>query len=131
MPASGVGQSQSLPGAAARGEPGPREPRDGPLPPWAEGVLRVSDTLQSPMKVKNVDPVYPEAAQQAGVTGVVVIDARIEPDGRVRQARILRALPPLDRAALDAVLQWEFTPTLLNGRPIPVLLTVTVRFSLA
>jgi protein TonB len=62
--------------------------------------------------------------------GVVILEARIEPDGRVLNARVLRSIPLLDEAALEAVRQWEFTPTLLNGSPVPVLMTLTIQFSL-
>ena len=84
----------------------------------------------APTKVKHVNPVYPPAAQQARVTGVVILEARIETDGRIINARVLRSIPLLDEAALDAVTQWEFTPTVLNGNPIPVLMTMTIQFSL-
>jgi protein TonB len=60
----------------------------------------------------------------------VIIQATIDATGRVRSAQVLRSIPMLDQAALDAVSQWEFVPTLLNGRPVPVIVTVTVNFSL-
>ena len=69
-------------------------------------------------------------AQQARVQGVVILEARIEADGTVSSARVLRSIPLLDQAAIDAVRQWEFTPTLLNGVPIPVIMTTTVNFRL-
>ena len=62
--------------------------------------------------------------------GVVIIEARIEADGTVSRTRVLRSIPMLDDAAVDAVGQWEFTPTLLNGQPSPVIMTVTVNFTL-
>jgi protein TonB len=102
----------------------------GPAPPWAEGAIRVGGQIRQPMKVKHVAPVYPLEAKEAKVTGVVILEARIEADGRVINARILRSIPPLDQAALDAVKQWEFTPTLMNGVPTPVMMTVTIQFSL-
>jgi len=64
------------------------------------------------------------------VQGVVILEALLGPDGNVQDARILRSIPLLDQAAIDAVKQWEFTPTLLNGTPVPVIMTVTVQFSL-
>jgi protein TonB len=83
------------------------------------------------MRVVSVNPIYPEAATAARIQGVVIIEAVIGEDGRVRDARILRSIPALDQAALDAVRQWEYTPTLLNGAPVPVIMTVTVQFTLA
>ena len=67
--------------------------------------------------MKNVNPVYPPIAQSARVQGIVIIEATIGPDGRVKDAKVLRSIPLLDQAALDAVKQWQFTPTLLNGVP--------------
>ena len=60
----------------------------------------------------------------------MIIEARIERDGTVSRARVLQSIPMLDDAAVDAVRQWEFTPTLLNGAPVPVMMTVTVNFTL-
>jgi protein TonB len=64
------------------------------------------------------------------VQGVVILETLIGANGRVEDARILRSIPLLDQAALDAVRQWEFTPTLLNGNPVPVIMTTTIQFSL-
>ena len=82
------------------------------------------------MRVKNVNPVYPSIAQSARVQGVVIIEATIGPDGRVTDTKVLRSIPLLDQAAVDAVKQWTYTPTLLNGVPVPVIMTVTVNFTL-
>ena len=62
--------------------------------------------------------------------GVVILEVRIDVDGRVTDAKVLRGIPLLDQAALDAVRQWVYTPTLLNGTPTPVIMTVTVTFTL-
>jgi protein TonB len=64
------------------------------------------------------------------VQGVVIIEATIDTEGRVRNAFVLRSIPLLDQAALDAVRQWEFEPVQLNGVPKPVIMTVTVNFTL-
>ena len=95
-----------------------------------EGVIRVGAGVPAPTRVKNVNPIYPPIAMSARVQGVVILEVRIEPDGRVCEARVLRSIPLLDQAALDAVLQWEFKPTLLNGAPVLVLVTTTVNFTL-
>ena len=84
----------------------------------------------APTKVKDVAPVYPPIAQSARVQGTVIIEARVEPDGHVSNARVLRSIPLLDKAAMDAVMQWEFTPTLVNGKPVPVVVTTTLQFTL-
>jgi len=77
-----------------------------------------------------VSPRYPPTAQAARVEGMVVLDAVIDATGRVNDVRVTRSIPLLDQAAIDAVRQWRFTPTLLNGEPVSILLTVTVRFTL-
>jgi protein TonB len=92
--------------------------------------VRVGGQIKTPTKVKDQRPVYPAIAQSARVQGVVIIEAVIGPDGRVQDAKVLRSIPLLDAAALDAVRQWQYTPTLLNGVPVPVIMTVTVNFTL-
>ena len=91
---------------------------------------RVGGNIKQPTKTKDVRPVYPPIAQSARVQGIVIIEATIGPNGKVQEAKVLRSIPLLDQAALDAVKQWEFTPTLLNGVPVPVIMTVTVQFTL-
>lgn len=95
----------------------------------AEGAIKIGAGMKVPVKVKDVRPVYPAAARDAGIQGIVIIETRIERDGRVGSAGVLRSIPELDQAALDAVYQWEFQPALMNGVPVPVILTVTVQFT--
>jgi TonB family protein len=97
---------------------------------WAPNAIRVGGQIRPPTKVKDVSPVYPPIAQSAHVQGVVILESLIGADGRVQDARVLRSIPLLDQAALDAVKQWEFTPTLLNGAPVPIVMTMTVQFTL-
>jgi TonB family protein len=102
-----------------------------PPPPTPVGAtVRVGGTIKPPEKTKHVDPEYPAIAQSARVQGVVIVEVLIRPDGKVNSARIVRSIPLLDQAALDAVRQWEFAPTLLNGAPVSVISTVTVQFAL-
>jgi TonB family protein len=91
--------------------------------------VRVGGKIRPPTKVKDVAPVYPAAAKSARVAGTVIVEATIGSDGKVTDAKVLRSIPLLDQAALDAVRQWEYTPTLLNGVPVPVLVTVTISFT--
>ncbi len=86
--------------------------------------------IAPPVKVVDVRPLYPPAAKEQGIQGVVVIEVLIEPDGRVGHARVMRSVPGLDEAALDAVRQWQFMPTLKDGVPVGVVSTVTVSFLL-
>jgi protein TonB len=105
-------------------------PDEPPPPPPAEPV-RVGGNIQPPQKTRDVPPVYPAIAQSARVGGVAIIEAVIGSDGRVQEARVLRSIPLLDQAALDAVRQWEYTPTTLNGVAVPVIMTVTVNFQIS
>jgi TonB family protein len=91
-------------------------------------AVRIGGQIKAPTKIKDVKPVYPAIAKSARVAGVVMIEATIGPDGKVIDAKVVRSIPLLDQAALDAVRQWEYTPTLLNGVPVPVLVTVTINF---
>jgi protein TonB len=101
-----------------------------PPPPPPAAPVRVGGQIKAPTQVRKVNPVYPAIAQSARVQGVVIIEATIGPDGKVQDAKVLRSIPLLDQAALDAVKQWQYTPTLLNGVPVPVIMTVTVNFTL-
>ena len=86
--------------------------------------------MKPPAKIKSVSPVYPIDAKAAGVTGVVIIEATLDAAGLVRDTRVIKSVPLLDEAAVEAVSQWEFTPTLLNGEPVPVIIAITVNFTL-
>jgi len=104
-----------------------------PVPPPVlprEAPLHIGGVIQAPTRVKYVEPVYPRLALASRVQGVVILDALIDESGVVREVRVLRSIPLLDRAAVEAVGQWRFTPTLLNGKPVPVVMTVTVAFTL-
>jgi TonB family protein len=130
----GFGVNGGLGAPTPQGAPPPPPPPPPPPglepAPWASGAIRVGGAVLQPTKTKHVNPAYPEIAQSAKVQGVVIIEALIGVDGKVTNARVLRSIPLLDQAALDAVMQWEFTPTLLNGQPVPVLMTMTVQFTL-
>jgi len=94
-------------------------------------ALRVGGSIQEPRKLRNVNPVYPPDAIQARVQGVVILECTISPTGKVVQVKPLRGIPLLTEAAIEAVRQWEYTPTELNGVPVPVIMTVTVNFKLS
>lgn len=97
---------------------------------WPADAIRVGGNVKPPTKILDARPVYPEVAQKARVQGVVICEVLVRPDGSVADARVLRSIPLLDQAAFNAVLQWVFTPTLLNGNAVPVIMTVTVNFTL-
>jgi protein TonB len=101
-----------------------------PAAPPPPAPLRVGVEVREPRKIKNVPPEYPELALRARMSGVVVIEAVIGADGRVQETTVLRGVPMLDSAAVAAVRQWVYTPTLLRGVPVPIVMTVTVTFNL-
>ena len=101
-----------------------------PPPPAEPEPVRVGGNISPPTKTKDAPPVYPPVAQSARVQGIVILEAVIGPSGRVTEVTVLRSVPLLDEAAIAAVKQWEYTPTLLNGVPVPVIVTVTVNFTL-
>lgn len=92
-------------------------------------LVEVGGDIQAPRKVKHVAPVYPPLALQIHLSGMVIVECVIDTDGRVTSARVLRGHPLLDAAAMRAVEQWVYEPTRLNGQPVAVQMTVTVRFT--
>ncbi len=107
----------------------PAEPTP-PPPPSPAKPARVGGAIEPPRKIVHVAPVYPQLARTAHVSGFVILEALIDEQGQVRDARVIRSIPLLDQAAVDAVRQWRFTPTVLNGQVIPIVMTVTVNFRL-
>jgi len=92
--------------------------------------VRIGGSIGPPRKLLDVRPAYPPEAQAARITGIVILEAVIGTDGRVTDARVLRSIPLLDTAAIEAVRQWRYEPTMLDRKPVPVIMTVTVNFSL-
>jgi TonB family protein len=119
----------------ARGRIGPVRPASGftrgtrSAPP--EGTLRVGGGIKPPKKLVNVAPQYPAEALDAKVQGVVVMDVILDAEGVPTDVQVLRGVPMLDEAAVEAVRQWRYEPTLMNGVPVPIQMTVTVNFTLA
>ena len=95
--------------------------------------VRVGGNIRPPRKVEDVNPIYPAVMREANLEGLVPLEAVIAADGTVASVRVLSAQvhPEFARAAEDAVGQWRFTPTLLNGAPVEVRMAVSVRFSLS
>jgi periplasmic protein TonB len=101
-----------------------------PDPPKPQGPVRVALLPESPRKTVDVHPIYPEVARAARVEGTVILEAVLDSTGRVTQLKVIRSVPLLDQAAVDAVRQWRYTPSTYGGRPVSVLMTITVRFTL-
>jgi len=114
-------------GLLAGDKPVPVTPPD---PPRPVAPVRVADLPVVPRKMVDVRPQYPEIARAAHVEGTIIMEAVLDTSGRVTQIRILRSVPMLDQAAVDAVRQWRYTPSLYGGHPVSVLMTITVRFTL-
>lgn len=95
------------------------------------GAVRAVGRIQPPKLVRQVEPVYPEIARQAKVDGIVILEVMTDIYGRVQNVKILRSIPLLDQAAVDAVRQWIYEPLIIEGEPRPVTFTVTVRFQLS
>ena len=107
--------------------PQPVTPIDPPKPP---GPVRVAQLPEPPRKIVDVRPIYPDIARLAHKEGMVILEAVIDQGGHVTQLRVLRSEPLLDQAAVEAVRQWRYSPTIYYGKPVSVLMTITVRFTL-
>jgi len=96
-----------------------------------QGPMRVGGDIQAPERINYIAPEYPELARRARLGGIVILEATIDREGQVTNVNVLRGLGlGLDEAATKAVAQWQYTPTFYNGRPVEILLTVTVQFQL-
>jgi len=113
-------------GGVAPPPPPPPPPRPKKLEP-----LRVGGNVQESKILRKVIPVYPELAKRARVEYQVVLEVNVDEEGNVTNVKVLKGHPLLDQAAVDAVKQWKYSPTLLNGEPVPVVATVTVEFKLS
>jgi len=109
------------------GEAPPTGIHEAPAPP---DPVRVGGKVTAPRKRHHVNPIYPSVAVAAKIQGTVVLEATIDENGNVVNVRVLLSIPLLDGAALEAVRQWKYEPTLLNGSPVPILMSVSVRFEL-
>jgi len=100
----------------------------------SSGVYRMGSGVTDPRLMSQVNPPYTPAAWHAGIEGMVEMEAVVMPDGSVGSPRITRSLDAvhgLDAQALAAALRWRFRPGELNGKPVPVLVTLTIDFLLA
>ena len=101
-----------------------------PPPVAAQAPIHLGSGIHAPRKIVDVKPVYPPLAQSAHVEGIVILETLIDARGRVTSVHVLRSIPLLDQAAIAAVEQWTYSPTLLNGVAVPIVMTVTVQFTL-
>jgi TonB family protein len=133
-----VRQGEQVPGNTATSARSRRQPVGvsnnsmPPLPPatapHGELPLRVSGKIAAPRKIVDVTGVTPSRARRAGISGVVILEITVGVDGSVTATKVLHSVPLLDQAAIDTVRQWRYEPTLLNGSPVPIIMTVAVSF---
>ncbi len=124
IPSAGTIDGTGLGGTSAPPPPPPASQTQQP-------IRIVGPALRAPTKLVHVSPQYPQVARMSRVEGVVILETVIDVHGDVASVSVLRSIPLLDQAALDAVRQWKFTPTLLNGTPVPIVMTLTVQFKLS
>jgi protein TonB len=127
IPAQGGTAGQGLPSGLITMEP-PNVPP--PKPPTPRIPIRPGGNVQESKLILKVAPIYPELARRARVEGLVILEAMIDEEGNVADLKVLQGHPLLNEAAIQAVKQWKYSPTVLNGEPVPVLATVTVIFRL-
>ena len=100
------------------------------LEKFAVGAVMVQGDIAPPKLLTYVTPSYPEEARQAGVQGVVILAVKTDAAGQVVDVMVLRSVPMLNQAAIDAVRQWRYAPLVVNGVATPVVFTATVNFTL-
>jgi periplasmic protein TonB len=101
-----------------------------PPPPAPPKPRRIGGDIQAPALIHRVEPVYPGVAVSGKVSGTVILEATVNEAGVVTDVKMLRSIVLLDKAAIKAVQQWRYQPLILNGQPVPFILTVTLTFSL-
>ena len=110
--------------------PPPPPPTEEELKAFADGAVVAIDEIIPPKTIKRVNPIYPKIARQAGVKGTVMLGVRTDAKGNVVEVKVLRSIPLLDQAAVDAVRQWKYEPFLSKGKPTPVVFSLSVTFRL-
>jgi TonB family protein len=119
-PQKAQGQTSTSQDSSTQGSDDSKTPRS----------IRVDANVEQANLVHQVTPVYPEIAKAAHITGAVLLHAIIGKDGTVQDLQYVSGPPLLMKAAMDAVRQWRYKPTLLNGSPIEVDTTISVVFTL-
>jgi protein TonB len=101
-----------------------------PPKPVKRNPIRIGGNVQESKLIRRIEPAYPELAKRARIQGRVVLVVTVDEEGNVADINVTSGHPLLNDAALTAVRQWKYSPTLLNGEPVPVIATVTVEFKL-
>jgi periplasmic protein TonB len=122
------GIEDGVPGGVGDGPVGERASSGVGVGP--SGPVRLGSTVAPPKKIKDVRPTYPPVALLTQARGTVVLDVTIGTDGKVKNATVIHSVPHLDLAALEAVRQWEYEPTRINGALVTLIMTVVVNFAI-
>lgn len=131
LPSAGTGAiDPGLLGPPGIPVPGVPAPPSVPEPKTAAQVFRVGGGIREPRRIAGGAPEYPAIARSVRVQGVVILEAVIDAQGTIERVKVLKSAPLLDGAAVEAVKGWRYTPTLLNGVPVSVLMTITINFTL-
>jgi periplasmic protein TonB len=146
-PSAGVGVTGGVPGGVAGGAVGgvlggilgsvPSAAPPPPPPPKKEApkpkpsIIPVGGRVQNAKLIRHPDPIYPQIAKSARISGTVELSAIIGEDGKIQQLTVVSGHPLLRQAALDAVKQWVYQPTLLNEQAVKVSTTIDVIFTLS
>jgi protein TonB len=123
----GGGLLNGIAGGASGAAPPPPPP---PPPPKPTAPIKVGGNVQEALVIARPNPVYPPLARQARIQGNVVLHAIIDKDGKVSELQVISGHPLLVQSALEAVKNWRYRPTQLNGDPVEVDTTITVSFVL-
>jgi periplasmic protein TonB len=107
-----------------------KEPAPTPNQPDPEGNYRIGSQIKAPKKVEDARSDYPDAARAVGLEGTVIMEIWVDETGQVVRARMLRGMPMLEESAVAAVMQWRFAPTVVDGKPVPIRMTVTHGFTI-
>ena len=145
--AGAVGVVGGVPGGVAGGAPGgvlggiigsvPSAAPPPPPPPKKEEKaavvqrIKIGGSVQQARLIRQPKPVYPPLAKQARISGTVHLGAIIAKDGTIQKLEVISGHPLLVPAAIEAVKQWVYQPTLLNGEPVEVQTTIDVNFTLS
>jgi TonB family protein len=126
-----ISRLQRLAWSPLMGEPEDPDHPNLPLPPRRSlrQPIKVGGEVQASKLIRKVEPVYPELAKRAHIQGRVVLSVTVDEEGNVSDVKVTGGHPILDEAARAAVSRWKYSPTLLNGEPVPVNFVVTVIFS--
>ncbi len=108
----------------------PSPPTEAELKEFAKGAVIAVGEIKPPRLIKEVLPVNPEIIPENLVIGTVVLGVKLDIQGRIAEIKVLKSIPLLNKAAIDAVRQWIYEPFILEGKPTPVVFSVNVIFNL-